>query len=92
MALKARVFFSSSRNGKGTSLHLDEGGFVLADSRPLILGFLVRCGEGGLHSGEPVAFCCCLFVISAYVLFFCLLAALLIPTSPYSMEQYNMRD
>ena len=33
-----------------------------------------------------------LFVISAYVLFFCLLAANLIPTSPYSIEKYNMRD
>ena len=33
-----------------------------------------------------------LFVIYSSVLFFCLLAALLIPTSPYSIEQYNMRD
>ena len=33
-----------------------------------------------------------LFVISTSVLFFYLLAALLIPTSPYSIEQYNMRD
>ena len=33
-----------------------------------------------------------LFVISVSVLFFCLLAARLFPTSPYSIEQYNMRD
>ena len=33
-----------------------------------------------------------LFVIYASVMFFYLLAALLIPTSPYSIEQYNMRD
>ena len=51
MAQKARVF-SSSRNGKGTSLRRSKGGFVAANLRPLISGFLVRCGEGGLRSGE----------------------------------------
>ena len=61
MTQKARVF-SSSRNGKETSLRCGKGGFAAADPRPLILGFLVRCGEGGLRSdevlrrGEPVAF------------------------------------
>ena len=68
MAQKFRVF-SSSRNGKGTSLRRGEGGFAAADPRPLISGFLVRCGEGGLHNcevlrrdkdsirrGKPVAF------------------------------------
>ena len=52
MAQKDRVFFSSSRNGKGTLLRRGKGGFAPADSRPLILGFLVCCGEGGLRSGE----------------------------------------
>ena len=32
------------------------------------------------------------FVTFAYVLFFCLLAACLFPTSPYSIKQYNIRD
>ena len=40
MAQKARVF-SSSRNGKGTSLCCGEGGFAVANLRPLISGFLV---------------------------------------------------
>ena len=47
MAQKVRVF-SSSHNGKGTSLRRGEGGFATANPRPLILGFLVRCGEGTL--------------------------------------------
>ena len=54
MAQKARVF-SSSRNGKGTSLHRGEGGFVAANPRPLISGFLVCYGEV-LRRSEPVAF------------------------------------
>ena len=33
-----------------------------------------------------------LHVICAYVMFFYPLATLLIPTSPYSIEQYDMRD
>ena len=33
-----------------------------------------------------------LFVVSSSVLFSCLLAARLIPLSPYSIEQDNMRD
>ena len=45
MAQKARVF-SSSRNRKGTSLRRGEDGLAAADPRPLISGFLVRCGEG----------------------------------------------
>ena len=44
MAQKAKVF-SSSRNGKGTSLRRRKGGFVAVNPRPLISGFLVRCGE-----------------------------------------------
>ena len=51
MAHKAKVF-SSSSNGKGTSLRGDKGGFAAANPRPLISGFLVRYGEGGLRSGE----------------------------------------
>ena len=96
---KARVFFSSSHNGKGTSLRRDEGGFSTADSRPLISGFLVRCGEGTLLygevlcRGEPVALCWSnFFVFYSSVLFSCLLAARLIPLSPYFIEQDNMRD
>ena len=56
MAQKARVFFSF-RNGKGTSLRRGEGRFVVANPRPLISGFLVRCCERGLRSGEPVTLC-----------------------------------
>ena len=33
-----------------------------------------------------------LFIVSAFVLFFYLLAARLIPLSPYYIEQENMRD
>ena len=57
-----------------------EGGFVAADPRPLISGFLVRCGKGGLRSsevlhrgeeslrrGEPVAF----LMLPFYHLCFC---------------------
>ena len=51
MAKKARVF-SSSRNGKGTSLRRGEGGFAAADPRPLISGFLVHCDEGTLRCGK----------------------------------------
>ena len=51
MTQKARVF-SSSRNGKGTSLCPGEGGFVAADPRPLISGFLVCYCKGGLSSDE----------------------------------------
>ena len=99
MAQKAKVFLSS-HNGKGTSLRRGEGGFAAANPRPLISGFLVRCGEGdlrrgevlhrgegGLRNGEPVTLCDAAF--SSFLLllcFFCLLAALLIPTSPYSIE------
>ena len=55
MAQKARVF-SSSRNGKRTSLHHGEGGFAMANPRPLISSFLVHCGERGLCSGKVL--CC----------------------------------
>ena len=47
MAQKARVF-SSSRNGKGTSHGRSKGGFIAANPRPLILGFLVHCNEEGV--------------------------------------------
>ena len=62
---------------------------LLRSRGPSNSDLLVRCCEGGLRSGEETVR---LFVISAFVLFFCLLTALLIPTSPYSIEQYNMRD
>ena len=81
MAQKARVF-SSSRNGKGTSLHRGEGGFAATDPMPLISGFLVRCCEGGLcsgevlrrgkgvlHSGEPVTLCDAVFL--SFLLLLC---------------------
>ena len=96
MAQKARVF-SSSRNGKGTSLRRNEGGFAAADPRPLISGFLVRSGEGTLAkvaSLQPTRspLLVHLFVVSASVLFSCLLVAHLIPLLPYSIEQHNVRD
>ena len=82
MAQKSRVFFSSSRNGKGTLLRRSEGGFVAAELRLLISGFLVRCyegglrsgevlrrGEGGLHNGEPVTLCDAAF--SSFLLLLC---------------------
>ena len=81
MAQKTRVF-SSSRNGKGTLLRRDEGGFASANPRPLISASLVRCdeggprrgkvfrrGEGGLNSGEPVTLCDVAF--SSFLLMLC---------------------
>ena len=68
MAHKARVF-SSSRNGKGTSIRRGEGGFAAVNPRPLISGFLVRCDEGGLCSGEPVTLCDATF--SSFLLLLC---------------------
>ena len=59
-----------------------EGGFTAANSKPLISGFLVRCGkgglrssevlhrgEGGLHSDEPVTLCDAAF--SSFMLMLC---------------------
>ena len=63
---------------------------LLRSRDPLNSGPLVRCCEGGLLSNSTSVVR--LFVIFAFVMFFCLLAPLLIPTSPYSIEQYNMRD
>ena len=81
MVQNARVF-SSSHNGKGTSLCRGKGGFVATNPRPLILGFLVRCGEGGIRSGkvlrrgegglrsdEPVTLCDAAF--SSFLLLLC---------------------
>ena len=45
-------FFSSSHNGKGTSLRRGEVGFAVADQKPLISGFLVHCSKGTLRCGE----------------------------------------
>ena len=64
---------------KGTSLRRDEAeAFEFCSSGSL----LCTSSTSVVH----------LSVIFSYVLFFCLLAALLIPTSPYSIEQYDMRD
>ena len=79
---------------------------LLRSQDPLNSGLLVRCCEGGLRCKESAmprgrvssplrtssTSVVRLFFISNFVLFFCLLAVLLIPTSPYSIEQYNMRD
>ena len=54
---------------------------------------MLRRGEESLRRGEPVAFLLSAFLSFLLMLWFlCLLAALLIPTSPYSIEQYNMKD
>ena len=69
MAQKARVF-SSSRNGKGTSLRRGEGGFAAVNPRPLISGFLICCGEGGLLNSEPVTLCEAAFSLFLFLLCF----------------------
>ena len=72
---------------------------LLCSRSPSNSDLLVRCCEGGLrsdevlHRDEPIAFLLSAFLSFLLLLWvFFLLVALLIPTSPYSIEQYNMRD
>ena len=78
MAHKARVF-SSSHNGKGTSLRRCESGFATANLRPLISGFLVLYGEGGLCSSELVTLCDVSFSSFLLLLFFFFLSSFSCP-------------
>ena len=54
---------------------------------------MLHRGEESLRRGEPIAFLLSAFLSFMFMFWiFCLLVAFFIPTSPYSIEQYNMRD